>query len=62
MTPEMTNKEKLPIIDQHLPGFNEMLNSFMNDMEDEENIVFLVAQSCSFNFEQLGSCFHLILQ
>lgn len=43
MTPGMTNAEKLPILQQHLSGFKEMLNSFMNDQADEENIVFLVA-------------------
>ena len=39
-----------------------MISSFMMGLEDEANVVYLVALSCSQKLELLGSCFYLILQ
>ena len=63
MTEDMSNKQKLEVLNNHLPEFKEMLTSFMTgNKEDEENIVYLVAMACSKKMEILGPCFYLILQ
>ena len=62
MTVEMSKKDKLKLLQDTLPEFKEMINSFMSAKEDEENVIYLVAQSCSQKVETLGSCFYLILQ
>lgn len=44
MQSSMNNKQKLEVLQKHLPEFKQMLSSFMTSTkEDEENIVYLVA-------------------
>ena len=62
MSEEMSLKQKLEVLEQRIPEFKEMMNSFMNSKEDEGNLIFLVAYNCSQNLEILGPCFYLILQ
>jgi len=61
MTPEMSKKQKLEVLQRRLPEFKEMVSSFMSGKEDEEHIIFLVAQSCAQSLDILGPCFYLIL-
>lgn len=61
MNIEMNNQQKLAILTSKLPQFKEMISSFMMGLEDEANVVYLVALSCSQKLELLGSCFYLIL-
>ena len=62
MTETTTKKEKLKLLEQNLPEFKDMLNSFMSAKEDEAFIMYLVAQSCSQKVDLLGPCFYLIIQ
>ena len=63
ITADMKNKQRTGVLKEKLPGFSEMFSSFMRAKEDEENVIFLVAQSCAQHEEQLAPCFaYLIIQ
>ncbi len=61
MTEEMSQKQKLDILSNQLPGFKEMISSFMSGKEEEELLIYLVAKSCAKAIDILGACFYLIL-
>ena len=61
MTEEMKQKQRLAVITEWLNEFSEMLSSFMSGQDDEENVVYLVAQGCNKQTAMLGTCFHLIM-
>jgi len=62
MSSDMSKKQKLEILQQQLPEFKEMLNSFMSGKEDEEHMIYLVARTCSQQVDSLGPCFYLVMQ
>ena len=61
MTGETSQKQKLDILSNQLPGLKEMISSFMSGKEDEELLIYLVAKSCAKAIDILGACFYLIL-